>query len=287
MTDKKPEKVTTEIRNLVTERKRLKELIIKKSKQLQHDEDAKIITRLCNELHNAYVKIEHMEEEFDELFDRSFKNVSSTTIFTPIKLRNDPYTEYPISLTKKGFATYRQDSWREKKRSYEIKEYREKRNILQCYELADYIKNHDKRDMFQAFHDEMSNWVDPQNQTVFSINNDIIRLTFSRDYESDDEEIADIDEECYKQIKLELRASDSPTLQYFEKTKSDERCDEEVTLNNLTAGDIVLLCEILKDEHRESIEEAIQSLDSIAKNNELVLSKIRRKIARYIVAEAL
>jgi hypothetical protein len=167
------------------------------------------------------------------------------------------------------------------------------KKIFSSYDVVNHITKPEKIEMFNAFSDAISNWVDlPFSEEKIKKSDDYWKTIATirskttipfyevkTDYE---EKIKDITQEKIKNIKLQL--SDDGDFRFiFETTTGSE---EDRDIDDLDFGSIFALS-IVWRKVEEIIDNFVRKFESITENNELVLSQLKRKVAHFIVVEEL
>jgi len=235
-------------------------------------------------LASAYRNAVKTQEEILSLYTKAFRRLSNDRIVIPhevFDLDKEYGNPYYLTLYVKGFGYCYKTETKDGSSQF-INDWALLRRIFSNPDIICYIQKSDKIEVFNAFSDAMSNWIDI-NKSSGTTKDEIENITiikpvpYIRVRDNFSFNRPDIEQMTIDHISIKQDFYGGYQLEIGFVTKA---------VKDLKFGELYALAHVWK-ELEEQLDERIRKFESIAENNNLILNTLKRKISAHIVVDEL
>lgn len=252
---------------------------------------AKDIRNKMDAFGKAMSRAQKSQKDIIALYKKAFNRLSTDKVTIPqeaFHFEHDYHGSY-LTLYSRGFGR----SYGEDYTSRYIDGWEQLKEIFNSPDIADYIIKNDKRDIFYAFSDAVSNWIELKDEyDPYSSSKAVISVRTKAPYiaikESYGDEVTVKSTEVNRITVEKTRAWSHERGDYMTYKVSFETTNDRYgkELEELGFGEFYALAHAWKDLEGQ-LDEQINQYNSIAENNETVLKQLKQAVAIHMVVDEL
>jgi len=242
----------------------------------RENETLKTVRKKITELNNIAKRAHQTQEDLMEFYRQCFNHLTTKRIVIPKKVFRfeEAYADEQLTLYSKGFGK-NGETYRGISPSKPLTEWRELQKVFGTPGVADRILKKDKVEMFYAFSQISSNWIDVEVEL-----RDLDEINIKSGPGIPYIDNVEYKTSYIKSVTLNSRVDEDGVSFDFE--------DEEYAMHidDLTFGQLFAIA-FIWSRFQRPIDELTARLKSIVENNELLLWRLKKNISHLVVAEAL